>query len=406
MHSLKEVFSAGPFLPHGFCYLWNSGLVWLHLVSDVLIGLAYTSIPITLVYIMRKRRDVPFNWMFLCFGMFIVSCGATHFMEVVTLWIPAYWASGGVKAITAMASVPTAILLVRLVPQVLVLPRPQELRLANEALQMEIRERQEAENVVRQLNEDLLRHADELVQMNKDLESFTYSVSHDLRAPLRHINGYTAMLRDALGTGLKDPAEHHLRAISEAAVKMDGLVNDLLIIARVGQQELKLQVTGLNTLLDEALLELQEETRGREIAWKIGPLPFVVCDPGLMKQVFVNLLSNSIKYTRPRKGAAIEIAQDPNDERAPIFVRDNGVGFDMLQAGRLFGVFQRLHRAEDFEGTGAGLAIVKRILQKHGGTIWAEAALDKGATFFFTVGPSQSRGPAGERVAQEISRPD
>jgi len=154
----------------------------------------------------------------------------------------------------------------------------------------------------------------------------------------------------------------------------------------VGRKELVMQVTGLNSLVEEVLADLKRSNPERLIEWKVDTLPFVECDPALMKQVFVNLLSNAVKFTRPRKPAVIEVGATQQDGRPVVFVRDNGVGFSMKYANKLFGVFQRLHRAEDFEGTGVGLATVQRIIFKHGGRVWAEAELDKGATFYFSLG--------------------
>ena len=166
---------------------------------------------------------------------------------------------------------------------------------------------------------------------------------------------------------------------------MSQLVDDLLNLARVGRQELKRKPTPLSSMVEEVILDLKTEEEKRHIDWQVGPLPTVECDAGLMKQVFANLLSNAVKYTRPRETAVIQIGSAEVKGEPVIFVRDNGVGFSMKYADKLFGVFQRLHPAEDFEGTGVGLATVERIVRKHGGTIWAEAGVDKGATFYFTI---------------------
>ena len=247
----------------------------------------------------------------------------------------------------------------------------------------------EAEQRIRQINADLAARTaelsvtnQELGAANKELEAFTYSVSHDLRAPLRHVDGFSRLLLDEHSQELPEAARHYLQRVRDGTQQMGHLVDDLLNLARVGRQELKRQVTGLNSLVEEARQELQPETQGRQIEWRIGRLPFVDCDPALMKQVFANLLSNAAKFTRPRKPAVIEVGQVEVNGRSAVFVRDNGVGFSMKYADKLFGVFQRLHRAEDFEGTGVGLATVERIVHKHGGRVWAEAELDKGATFY------------------------
>jgi polar amino acid transport system substrate-binding protein len=229
----------------------------------------------------------------------------------------------------------------------------------------------------------------ELAASVKELEAFTYSVSHDLRAPLRHISGFSKILSEEFGPNLPDDAQRHLQRIQDGTRRMGQLVDDLLNLARVGRRDLTLRVSGLKSVVDEVIVELAPEYGNRQIEWKIGDLPFVQCDPGLMKQVFQNLISNALKFTRPRSHAVIEVGQKGQDGAAVVFVRDNGVGFNMKYADKLFGVFQRLHRVEDFEGTGVGLATVQRIIQKHGGRIWAEAELDKGATFFFTLGASE-----------------
>jgi light-regulated signal transduction histidine kinase (bacteriophytochrome) len=209
-----------------------------------------------------------------------------------------------------------------------------------------------------------------------------------LRAPLRHISGFSKILIEEYSSTLPGIAQHHLQRIQEGTRRMGQLVDDLLNLGRIGRHEVQLQVTGLNTLVNEVVEELNEDCEGRRVEWKIGSLPFVECDPGLMKQVLQNLLSNALKFTRPRTHAIIEVGQQEQDGTAVVFVRDNGVGFNMKYADKLFGVFQRLHRQEDFAGTGVGLATVQRIVQKHDGRIWAEAELDKGATFYFTLASS------------------
>jgi signal transduction histidine kinase len=236
-----------------------------------------------------------------------------------------------------------------------------------------------------ELEQRVAQRTAELDATNKELEAFTYSVAHDLRAPLRHIQGFSDLLRDSFGPQLEPEAKKYLQRIGEGTQQMGRLIEDLLGLAQVGRQEPRLQVTGLNSLVQEVLRDLKNETENRDIRWQVGELPFVDCDPGLMKQVFYNLLSNAAKYTRPRNPAVVDIGQMSIEGQLVNFVRDNGVGFNMKYAHKLFGVFQRLHRKEDFEGTGVGLATVQRIIHKHGGRIWVEAEIDKGATFFFSL---------------------
>jgi light-regulated signal transduction histidine kinase (bacteriophytochrome) len=246
------------------------------------------------------------------------------------------------------------------------------------------------------LNEDLERRVAErtaeLLAVNKELEAFAYSVSHDLRAPLRHIDGFSRILLEESGPRLAEEPRHYLQCIADAARHMGHLVDDLLNLSRLGRRELTRRPVDLNDLLQEILHEISSGvTTDREIEWRIRDLPVAECDPGLIKVVFTNLLSNAIKFTRTREHAAIEVGAATREGEQTIFVRDNGVGFDMRYADKLFGVFQRLHRQEDFEGTGIGLATIQRIVHKHAGRVWAEAEPDRGATFYFTLPTATSR---------------
>lgn len=544
MQFLRQLIFPGGFMPHGYCYLWTPGLIGLHVISDSLIALAYFSIPLTLLYIARKRRDIPFSWMFLCFGAFIVACGSTHALEVWTIWFPSYWLAGGVKAMTAVLSTVTAILLIIVTPRALAMPGIDWLVQLNQKLSNEVDERAKTESSLRRVSEDLeervaertaaltdanrslreselryrtiVEHAPEAIVVldleserfvdlngnaeklfgmtreqllrvgpadvsplyqpdgrlsrvaakeerqrslelgiprfewthrdadgrnipceislvrlpltgralargsildiserkrsmeeirrlnaelelrvkqrtaqleaaNRDLESFTYSVSHDLRAPLRHVDGFSRILVDEFGAALPPGAQAHLERIRKSTAHMGHLVDDLLNLARVGRGTLKIVPTDLNEVVAETVAAAQIDARGRIVDWRIGALSTVESDPGLMRQVFSNLIANALKFTRPRETAVIEIGETQTHNGPEFFVRDNGVGFAMKYADKLFQVFQRLHREDEFEGTGVGLAIVHRILQKHGGAIRAESSPGNGATFFFTL---------------------
>ncbi|HTV57777.1 MAG TPA: PAS domain S-box protein [Verrucomicrobiae bacterium] len=787
-----SLFSPSRFMPHGFCYLWDPGLIWLHVVSDTLITVSYFSIPVTLIWFVRKRRDLPFSWMFALFGVFIVACGATHAMEVWNLWHGDYWLSGIIKAVTAAASVLTAVLLVRLVPQALDLPSSAQWIRANAALESEIRARKDIEldlrvresaykeqadmidlihdavfvrghdgriqfwnrgaealygwsanqargkvshellktvfpvpvdeimktvttggywegelihtrrdgstctvssrwalrtspsgdplsvlesnrditfrkqeelkfrgllesapdaiiitnsrgliqmvnaqaeklfgwvrselvgkpievlvparlrpqhvdnrtryiaapharamgvglqlfavrkdgsefpveislgpletregtlvstavrdvterlRVQKQLAEvndtlelrvrertrelaaahEVIRHSHERLELaqkvasigvfdydldsasgtwsqgmfeiygipftsekitrefwqslmvresmdvangefdkqaattgniniefqirrpdgelrwvasrgklfpnssgklvrlvgvnadltdtklreieartmaavlerrveertaelklaNKELESFSYSVSHDLRAPLRHMDGFARILKDEYAAQLPPEGLRYLDRIVRAANQMGRLVDDLLTLSRIGRKELSRRPVPLADIVAEVCRDLAADVVNRNIEWKIGTLPTADCDPGMLKIVFTNLVSNAVKFTRRRPIAVIEIGACIEAEQPAIFIRDNGVGFDSKYADKLFGVFQRLHREEEFEGTGVGLATVQRIIHRHGGEIRATSEPDVGTTFYFTLG--------------------
>jgi signal transduction histidine kinase len=256
-----------------------------------------------------------------------------------------------------------------------------------------------AEQELKHVNEHLEQRTAELSDTNSELESFSYSVAHDLRAPLRQIAGYSNVLIEDYGPQLEGEALRYLEKVQEGARKMGRLVDDLLSLSKVGRQEMSVEATPLDSLLRQVMEELAPEHAGRNVEWQVGDLFSAECDPGLMKQVFVNLLSNAVKYTRKKDHAVIQVGQMSHDDQRVVFVRDNGAGFEMQYVGKLFGVFQRLHKTRDFEGTGVGLAIVQRIIRKHGGRIWAEAKVNEGATFFFTLGASESNSCIQPKIA-------
>jgi signal transduction histidine kinase len=238
----------------------------------------------------------------------------------------------------------------------------------------------------RRVAEELHRRGELLEAANKELEAFSYSVSHDLRAPLRHIDGYASLLAKAATVSLDDKAKRYLQTISESATRMGQLIDDLLVFSRMGRQEMLRGTVNLNQLIASVLHDLRHDLQDRSISWTIAQLPDVTGDAAMLRQVFVNLIANAIKFTGTRAQATIEIgSRDNGQEEAVLFVRDNGVGFDMRYASKLFGVFQRLHRADEFEGTGIGLANVRRIIHRHGGKTWAEGALGQGATFYVSL---------------------
>jgi signal transduction histidine kinase/PAS domain-containing protein len=250
------------------------------------------------------------------------------------------------------------------------------------------KQRKRAELDLAQLNKELERRIEErtaqLVEANKELEAFAYSVSHDLQAPLRHVSGFIELLKKNL-TNVDDKTLHHLKTISEAAARMGRLINDLLTFSRLGRAEVDKRKVNCGSMINEIIEELRIEYQNRNISWKISPMPLVEADYSLLRQVFANLIANAIKFTSKREFATIELDCKEENNYYVFSVKDNGAGFDMLYYDKLFGVFQRLHPITEFGGTGIGLANVKRIVTKHGGTVWAEARIDEGATFYFTI---------------------
>ncbi|MCF2149248.1 ATP-binding protein [Desmonostoc muscorum LEGE 12446] len=429
MHDfVVNLFSSGSFIPHGHCYLWKPGLVWLHLISDAIIALAYYSIPLTLFYFVRKRQDLPFYWIFLLFATFIISCGTTHIAEIWTLWYPTYWLSGILKAGTAIISLFTAIELVPLVPQALALPSPAQLTQANKALHAQIEERLRVENQLRGLQDELEQRVQtrtaELVKVNQQLQQeiderhraeaereqllareqvareqaeaanrikdeFLAVLSHELRSPLNPILGWAKLLQS--GTLDEQKTKHALATIERNANLQTQLIGDLLDISRILQGKLNLNIgeVDLATTIQSAMetVCLAAQAKSIQIQTVLNEaIGKVAGDSGRLQQIIWNLLTNAIKFTP--EGGQVEVRLEQVGSDAQIVVRDTGKG---ISADFLPYVFDHFRQEEGattrkFGGLGLGLAIVRHLTELHGGWVTAQSpGIGQGATFIVRI---------------------
>nr|WP_058995966.1 ATP-binding protein [Leptolyngbya sp. NIES-2104] len=437
----SRFFDSSSYMPHGHCYLWQTGLVWLHITGDALIALSYYSIPLAIVFFVRKREDLPFNWIFLLFGAFIVSCGTGHILDIWTLWNPDYWLSGAVKAFTALISVLTAVELFPLIPKALALPSPTQLTLTNQALQLQIGERRQAELELKryqdQLEELVAQRTAELTQTNTRLQAeiverqriqealesslqreqrlreqaesanrvkdeFLAVLSHELRTPLNPILGWTKLLQKKQLTPEKSAIA--LDTIERNAKLQSQLIEDLLDISRIMRGKLMLNTAAmdLKTVVKAAIgtVSLAAEAKQIQIETHLeSEVGQVLGDAGRLQQVIWNLLANAVKFT-PDGGCVEVTLTDEDSSHAKILIRDNGKGID---PNGLQYVFDRFWQEDStnkrqFGGLGLGLAISRQIVELHGGTITAESAgQGQGSTFTVRL-PLRAAVPVSEPV--------
>jgi signal transduction histidine kinase len=352
------------FMPHGHCYLWQPELVWANVISDLLITLAYYSIPLILVVFIRKRRDVPFSAVFAIFAIFILSCGTTHLLEIVSVWNPVYRLAAVVKIITAIASLVAVAMLIPVLPQALALPS------------------------LASTNARLQATSEELRRSNAELEQFAYVASHDLQEPLRMVSLHLDLLHRRLDSPATRQEVELIRRASEGAERMKALIADLLAFSRLDHVPVPQQAVDSGAALADALANLKPVIDATAATIVHGDMPTVRIERMQLTQVFQNLIGNALKFRR-EAGPRVTIAVRRAGADWVFSVQDNGIGIEARHFSRIFAVFQRLHDRTAYEGTGIGLATVKKIVERHHGRIWVESVPGEGSTFHVAL-------PAGE----------
>jgi len=382
MTIFQRIFSTDGFMPHGMCYEWNPSVIRLNVLSDGIIALAYYSIPITLLYFVRKRKDLAFDWMFVCFATFIVACGTTHLMEIINIWHPVYWLSGTIKAITALISIVTAVLLIKLIPKAIALPSPEQLRVTNRALESEVGERTKALDKIEALNRDLVQQSSKLEASNKELETFSASVAHDFRAPLRVIIGYAEMEMADHGEKLLASTIKTLEKVIVSAHRLNTMMSDLLAYHRVNRDELPLQKIDLDSFVANLIKE--DEFKGGRFEVS-SPLGTVLSNPVALNQILSNLIGNALKFVAKEVSPVIKITSKEEGGRITLFVRDNGVGIDDADRKNLFKLFYRGQHASSFPGTGLGLSTALKAADRVGAVLLLAASSPQGSCFSLSV---------------------
>jgi len=372
---IEYLFGAASFVPHGYCLLWRPDLVAIHAVSDFLIALSYFLIPFGIWYFARRRDDLVFKPVFFLFAAFILFCGITHLIALTTLWFPIYGAQGLVKAATAAISLASAYALWPTIPKALAIPGLSNLRKANEEMAEVVSEREAL----------VAARTAELTAAYREMEAFAYSVAHDLRTPLRSINGFSDALAEEHGERLAAPGKQMVERIQQASLRMGKLIDDLLNMSRLTRTPIQVSEVNISELAETIIDDFRRDDPARTVKADIAPDIVVKCDPNLMRIALTHLLSNAWKFTAKRADAHIEFDCARSQGKNLFDIRDNGVGFDMAYASKLFVPFHRLHSETEFPGNGIGLAIAARIIHRHGGDISAEASLGKGTIVSFSL---------------------
>ncbi|NOT74438.1 MAG: hypothetical protein HOP08_05875 [Cyclobacteriaceae bacterium] len=363
------------------CGVWTPLHGWIYILSDLFIWMSYFAIPLILGFFLFKKgiADIPFKTVFILFIVFILACGLTHLMDAAIFWWPAYKLSALLRFITAVVSVVTVVAMVKVIPHVLDLQTPA-------FLERQIKERTKAlVQVNEQLGVEMIERkktSDHLSATNAELMAFSYSVSHDLRSPLRSIHGFSQVLMEDYADKLDVEGKDHLKRICAASSRMGELIDDMLKLSKISQDQVMIKKIDLSAMVQEVVSDQILRTPSIKASFDIEEGIEAHADSKLLKIAIENLVDNAIKYSSKVSQPMIQFGKIANENI--YFIRDNGAGFDMKFADKLFGAFQRLHVGE-FDGSGIGLATVKRIILKHGGNVWADARINEGATFFFSI---------------------
>jgi len=342
--------------PQGHSFAWEPSLIWANVIPDLALAIGFFVIPFLLLRFSRHRRDMRFSALLVTFGIFVLSSGAAHLIAIWNIWHTQYALEAAMKALAACAAFPTAILLWRSLRELMKLPSRRQLREAN----------------------------DSLARANRELEAFTASVSHDLRSPLTTIAGQAGLLEISISNPTEDQ-RRRLGRIQSSVRQMSELIDALLTLSRISRHTLHREIVDVTALVDSIINDLRQKDPDRQVSVTIQPNMMVHGDRRLIADLFMNLIMNAWKFTSKTAQPSIEVGIVQAGPMATLFVRDNGAGFDMAYEKKLFKPFQRLHGHTEFEGTGIGLATVARIIDRHGGRIWAEAKPNLGAVFYFSL---------------------
>jgi len=384
MEELTRLLAINGYIPHGYCLTWSPVLVNTFVISDVLTSLSYFSMPLALGYFARKRQDFPYRWLLWLFSAFILACGTTHLMDAIVLWEPMYALDALLKAVTAVISVATAIALWPLLPHALRLPSPSQLQRANIALESEIAQRKQVEQELRESNAKLAALTQDLARSNLELEQFAYVASHDLQEPLRMVVGFVQLLEKRLADKLEGETREFMDFAVDGALRMQRLIQDILAYSRISSRGSELTLVDTGAALQDALNRLASRIEQTGAKIETPDLPKVVADPTQLTQLFQNLIGNAIKFSK-KDLPMVKVGAARDGDGWRFTVTDNGIGVAPEYRERIFGIFQRLHTREEYDGTGIGLAICKRIVQRHGGEIGVDSAPNGGSTFWFTI---------------------